>query len=265
MTFFITVSTAFGSPLNIKKTQGKFRSPSMLEWSTPPFSFQRKCVILQDSKWDNLVDEDEEDEGPPVPPNMRYTPSNLIRQKNNYDAIRDAGGKEMVNDIYIREVGSETFWFIGKVARISDVSVEDTISKQWPLIQMHAGHLRPIELFPSRNKNEIWYAPGDSELDVAYYRPNVTFVKVDRNVEGVKAIKVNFVGFEGETYTQDEDGFRTLRTDDGKPAKPEVMGADDGGSNRAPTAEEMADLEKALIDQGLGDVLDTNMGDVLEQ
>ena len=119
MTHLVTFSAAFGLSPAFKKINNHYISHSLSVSSPPTSYFQRKCVVLQDSKWDNLVDEDEEDEGPPVPPNMRYNPSNLIRQKNNYDAIRDAGGKEMVNDIYIREVGSETFWFMGKVARIS--------------------------------------------------------------------------------------------------------------------------------------------------
>ena len=141
---------------------------------TPSFSFaQSNTCLSSSSKWDNLVDED--DEGPPIPPDMRYNERNVMRQHQHFCAIREAGGKELTNDVYVCEPDSGVFWFAGKVARVSDVSLEDAVARQWPLIEQHAANLRPIELYPYRGQIEIWTAPGDSELEVAYNRPSITF------------------------------------------------------------------------------------------
>ena len=201
--------------------------------------------LFSSSKWDNLIDED--DEGPPIPPDMKYVERNVMRQHENFVAIREAGGKEMTNDIYVREPGSGIYWFAGKVARVSDVSLEDAVARQWPLIEQHAANLRPIELYPHRGRLEIWTAPGDSELEVAYNRPSVIFQKMNRQGSGTK-IKNVLVGFQGEVYQPGEEGFRTWRTEDGLPANPETNAERE---TRAPTDEEMAELEKKLEGQDL--------------
>jgi hypothetical protein len=213
---------------------------------------------------------------------MIYVPRNVMRQNNNFVGIREAAGKDMTNDVYVREPDSGIFWFAGKVARVSgmshwmilmasvlghcvcmfelrqlirsslfalkDVSLEQCISRQYPLIEQHAANLRPIELFPHRGQLEIWTAPGDSELDVAYNRPNVVFEKQSRVVDGASKVKNSLIGFQGEVYQQGEEGFRTWRTEDGRPANPEVM---QSGDSRSPTDEEMAELEKRLEGQDL--------------
>jgi hypothetical protein len=50
---------------------------------------------------------------------MRYIPRNVIRQNQNFVAIREAGGQEMTSDLYARDPSSSVFWFCGKVARVS--------------------------------------------------------------------------------------------------------------------------------------------------
>jgi hypothetical protein len=50
---------------------------------------------------------------------MRYVPRNVIRQNQNFVAIKEAGGKEMTSDLYARDPTSSVFWFCGKVARVS--------------------------------------------------------------------------------------------------------------------------------------------------
>jgi hypothetical protein len=201
------------------------------------------------SKWDNLVDEDDE---PPLSPDMRYVPRNIMRQHENFLNIRQAGGKELTNDVYVREPGSRIFWFSGKVARVSDVSLEDAVARQWPLIEQHAANLRPIELYAHHGVLEIWTAPGDSELEVAYNRPTIQFLKQSR--EGGTGVKNILVGFQGEMYQPGEEGFRTFRTEDGRPAKPEIQQPEiqePGDETRAPTDEEMAELENKLEGQDL--------------
>lgn len=175
------------------------------------------CSRAKRSKWDDLIDEDDED----VAPDMTYEPHNLIRQHEHFHAIRAVGGKEMTADVYVRDPQSDTFYYVGKVARVSDISLEKAVARQFYMIERHAGNLRPIELWPHRGNLQIWAAPGDSELDVAYNRPG-TFQKMERNVDGASKVRNHFIGFQGEVYQKGEEGFRTWRTDDGLPARPEI-------------------------------------------
>jgi len=131
----------------------------------------------------------------------------------------------MTNDIYARDADTNVFWFAGKVARISDVSIAKAVARQYPLIEEHAARLRPVELYTKNGLLQLWIAPGDSELDVAYNRPTVQFIKMERaaEVEGADQVKNGEVGFQGERYEGGEDGFRNQRTEDGLPLNPEIL------------------------------------------
>ncbi|CAB9521834.1 expressed unknown protein [Seminavis robusta] len=233
-------------------------APAVSRPSTPLFR-------QSDSKWDHLDDEDGENDLR-ARPDMKYVPRNVQRQHQNFVAIRDAGGKEMTHDVYVPEPDSDTFWFVGKVARISDVTVEQAVARQWPLIVQHAANLRPIELYPSRARLELWVAPGDSELDVAYNRPDIVFTKMEREgVEGAQALKSSMIGFQGEVYTEGQGmGFRTMRTREGLPVNPEIQSPEAPGVNselteelysdpkfRAPSAEELELLQNQLKDKNM--------------
>ena len=214
--------TAFQSPSAWHQTPWASTTHS---W-TPPGPLSSTKLFRQKSKWDDLEDEDDEDEDPILAAHdMKYIPRNVQRQHFNFNAIYQIGGKELTSDVYVPEPdGSETFWFVGKVARTSDVSVEQAVARQWPLICEHAALLRPQELWPSRANLDAWIAPGDSEIEVAYNRPDVVFTKMSKDVDGASEIKHNLIGFQGERYEQGEGmGFRTHRTPDGKPAKPEIQ------------------------------------------
>ena len=157
---------------------------------------------------------------------MRYIPRNIARQHTNFCDIRQAGGVELTNDVYARDPTSKAcsvFWFVGKVARVSDISLQDCVGRQYPLIQQHAKNLRPLELGIAPSL-ELWTAPGDSELKIAYNQPDVIMVKIEpRMTREVQTVNKNFVGFQGEVYAQGEEGFRTWRTDDGRAMKPEII------------------------------------------
>jgi hypothetical protein len=206
--------------------------------------------------WDAILSDDEDD-GPPVSQDMKYIPRNCIRQNQHFMAIREAAGKELTNDVYARDPQLDTFWYVGKIARISDVSIEQAIARQWNLIETHASNLRPNELFSCRGLMELWTAPGDSEIEVAYNRPSTVFAKMERiGVEGADTVKNSLIGFQGELYDRGEDGFRTLRLPDGRPAKPEIMSPaeeeeeedeeEEGVETRGPTDEEMENIQKTL-------------------
>ena len=182
-----------------------------------------------------------------VSADMKYIPRNVLRQNQNFVDIREAGGAELTNDIYVRDPSNEIFWFSGKVARVSDISLEDCIARQYALIEQHAANLRPIELYAKRGVLEVWTAPGDSELEVAYNKPELVMQKMERQVEGAAKVNKNFVGFQGEMYDQGDDGFRTWRTNDGKAAKPEVNpGQNPGQDQEMATQADMDQLLKAM-------------------
>jgi hypothetical protein len=201
---------------------------------------------VKPSKWDNLVDEDEDEDDVdniPVRPDMTYEPRNVKRAYDTFLSIRQAGGKELTNDVYCRDPEMDEFWYCGKVARISDVSLEQCIARQWFMIERHATNLRPIELYPQRGRLELWTAPGDSEIEVAYNRPTLQMTKISKTVEGAEQVKKLMIGFQGETYQPGEEGFRSWRTEEGLPARPEI---NPGGETRPPTDEEYAQIQKEV-------------------
>lgn len=176
---------------------------------------------------------------------MRYNSGNVQRQNRNFQAIRAAGGKGVVRDVYVRDPQSQTFWFVGKVASVSDVSFEDCIARQWNLIETHAVNLRPLDLFAARGVLQIWTAPGDSELDVAYNSPDVVFNQHVRDLDRASLdVKSNLIGFQGEVYDRGEEGFRTWRLDDGSPARPEIQRPSE--DVRAPRDDEMSMIQDAV-------------------
>ena len=125
--------------------------------------------------------------------------------------------------------------------------LEKAVAKQWPLIEEHSARLRPAELYPKWGSIELWVAPGDSEVDVAYCRPEIQFIQMFRGSdEEASSVRNVEVGFQGELYENGEEGFRTVRTADGKPAKPEIMS---DGENRRPSEAEMDELMEMLNSQ----------------
>lgn len=187
---------------------------------------------------------DGEDEGL-IAPDMRYNRRNVQRQVRNFQALRSAGGKGVTRDVYVRDPQSQSFWFVGKVASVSDVSFEECVARQWNLIETHAVNLRPLDLFAARGVLQIWTAPGDSELDVAYNRPDVAFRQHFRDPNRLSLdIKSSLIGFQGEVYERGEEGFRTWRLDDGSPARAEIQLPSE--DFRAPTEDEMNVIQDAV-------------------
>jgi hypothetical protein len=208
-----------------------------------------------------------------VPRDMEYNPRNCQRQHVNFIDIREIGGAAAcTRDVYVRQVvdpqaTEDTFWFVGKIAMVSDVSAADAVRRQRNLIETHAVNLQPLILLGARNALEIWLAPGDSEIQVAYNNPDVSMERIttipqnnDAKVDEIHSrIKKDFVGFQGEMYGTNEEGFRTWRRiADGRPARPPVAAPDatttppvnNGPENeqeyRDLTDAEMAQLQKAL-------------------
>ena len=239
---------------------------------------------LRDKNWDKILAEEIEDENErsssssprksKIPFDMKYNQRNCQRSQQTFLAIRSSSSSAPAADVYGCDssspaansaVGSNhdeaLFWYLGKVAHVSDVSLEQCVARQWPLIQQHAANLRPLDLFSAFTNDclELWCAPADSEFDVAYNRPSVVFQKMRPDVPGAEQIKSNLVGFQGEVYEGGEEGFRTWRNVvDGSPARPEITGSPASAEepvasepqgdilNRPPTDEEMQRLEEML-------------------
>lgn len=54
-----------------------------------------------------------------IPQDVKYIPRNVDRWHQNFLAIRDVGGVELTNDVWMRKPNDTTVWFIGKLARVS--------------------------------------------------------------------------------------------------------------------------------------------------
>lgn len=215
----------------------------------PSHHCRTSSSVLYATNWDALIAEDEEDDlqfnGPPVARDMKYNIFNINRQRENFEKIKVIAGKDLVNDIYCRDPDDgTTYWYVGKIARISDVSIEKAMARQWSMIEEHSARLRPTELYPNWGKLQLWVAPGESELDVAYCKPDLTFVQMQHEVEGANEVRNVEVGFAGELYEDNEEGFRTRRTDDGKAVKSEIQ-----QQERTPTDGEMDELMEMLNSQ----------------
>jgi hypothetical protein len=208
------------------------------------------------SKWDLILDEEDEDQTKgaiessiPVPNDMTYVERNVKRSHENFLSLRNIGSKDVCNDVYAKSpVAKEEVWYVGKIAKVSDVSLEDCVARQWNIIETHATNLRPIELYPHRGQLELWTAPGDTELDVAYNRPELKMTKMNKYEVTPQQLKNNMIGFQGEVYQEGEEGFRSWRTADGGPARPEI---NPGGETRPPTEDEMEQLRTEMSGQNV--------------
>lgn len=69
---------------------------------------------------DRATDDDLEERYKKVRPDMKYIPRNVMRQHGNFEAIRNAAGSDLTNDVYVRapqsatKIMAQTFWFVGK-------------------------------------------------------------------------------------------------------------------------------------------------------
>jgi hypothetical protein len=218
------VAFLVGSGVTIRATQA-FAAPLYNHVGTvqsqPRFTVQAR----RKSKWDCLDEEDEaNDRSSDVPLDMTYTERNICRQASTYDQLEQIGGKDVISDVYVRATGEKEWWLVGKVARVSDVSPEQAIERQWPLIERHVWALR----IPVRPSFEVWYAAGDSEYDAAKNDPKIKFTKVSGLLlYNGEAIKASLCGFVGKAYKRGEPIFfveRNVVT--GEPLKGQEMEGD---------------------------------------
>lgn len=284
-----TTTSIITSPITVQsRASTTTKTPSRSRYDDTFLLFAAKK-----SKWDDLRDDEDDDDdfnsnneniaNVNIPYDMKYNKRNCDRSNKNFLAIKAANGP--TNDLYCRRITDEeisnastnshqfdqdVFWYMGKVARVSDITIEQCIHRQWYLLLHHAGYLRPLELYTAMKTNrlELWVAPGDTEIPVAYNNPSIVFTKVetpanDTDTDIHKVIKNSFVGFQGEVYSPGEEGFRTLRKWDGTPAKPEIQQSQQEEETeedenldefRMPTDEEMQKIFKELEGKDINEV-----------
>ena len=168
------------------------------------------------SKWDNLIDEDDNDDlsdvessGRQLYADMKYVLPNIQRQAKTFDAIDGMGDLALLSDVWLQAPGSDSAWFVGRVARVSDVSIERAIDRQFQMIERHAWTIRPVDLHPSRGPFFVYYSPGKKEELVLAKDENVSLVRVDE-----KAVRASG---SGETVKTIEVGFRGASYDSAQP------------------------------------------------
>jgi len=183
------------------------------------------------SKWDNLIDEDDEDEfddegqsdkeqqsKAKVSADMKYVMPNIKRQSDTFEALSSMDDPSLISDVWLQSPADDEAWFVGRVARVSDVSPEQAIDRQYPLIERHAWALRPIELHPQRGPFLVYVAPGNSEEAVKVGRdPSIRLTRVEEEAvrQGGDSVSIRAieVGFRGAGYdAADADAYRVDMT-----------------------------------------------------
>lgn len=157
---------------------------------------------------------------PPKGGDVAYTNANILRQLRHYNDIRKVGGKDCVQDVYVRDPntsGDRTrFWFVGKVARCTGtVSAEAAIARQINLVEEHATRIRPVELGRSFGRLEFWVAPGDTELLTSQNDIGIRLEKIAKVVDESSCVPLLEVGLDLSIVTNNGAGFCIIRTEDG--------------------------------------------------
>ncbi|KAL9184349.1 hypothetical protein ACHAXT_002435 [Thalassiosira profunda] len=151
---------------------------------------------------------------------VAYTQENILRQLRYYNDIRKVGGRDCVQDLYVRDPNSSgdntRYWFAGKVARCTGtVSPERAIARQFNLLEEHATRIRPVELGRYFGSLEFYAAPGDTEMLTSQNDPGIRLEKVRRSAEGAEEVALLEVGLNLEIVTNQGLGFCIVRTEDG--------------------------------------------------
>merc|ERR1711971_911528 len=96
-----------------------------------------------------------------------------------------------------------TYWFVGKVARRDKVTEQDAIKSHKRLIFEYSKRfLRPQNLLG--NDLELWFAPGNSEMDVVQNKVNLTKTEGSTATISNDLDVSNDVGYNPEIYVGDE-------------------------------------------------------------
>ena len=211
-----------------------------------PLSSSRKSksCVLSNTSTDPIKEEEEESDDPnylyyrpqaraaPQGGAFAYTEPNIRRSAETFKMIREIGGVECTNDVYVRSPSRFEYWFIGKLARTDGtVGLREAVAKCWNIMEEHAVRLRPVELGREFGNLEIWLANGDTELEMSQavagsdggygldglkQMDAMNLKKMEKNVEGTENVKIKEIGFMCEYVTNTGQGFFIVRDDQGR-------------------------------------------------
>jgi hypothetical protein len=148
-----------------------------------------------------------------------------------FDRLRKEHGADASHDVYVRSPDNSrtTFWFVGKIARDTSVTVVPTptqaiLSQKRIILEYAKQRLRPQNFGGKYAATlELWLAPADSEMNVVQNK-----VSLERVMGSAADLTDDFsvltVGFNPEIYIGDEltkGGLRVERDEEGRPIKSE--------------------------------------------
>ena len=128
-------------------------------------------------------------------------------------------------DVYARSLSSKEenpiCYFVGKVAAVPEVAIEEAVWAQAPLISRHAKKMH-LEVFGDEVADvELLTAPGDSEMGVA--QEQVSLKPLVKSLAKAIPTSAEEVGFDPETIVQGQEPFRVRRSPEGAPLGPPVQ------------------------------------------
>lgn len=146
----------------------------------------------------------------------------LAKQSEIYDNLYKENGNDHHVDVYCRLSISDTFYFVGKVNYISNITTSNALLAQKNLIIEYSKSLRPKDLAGPNGMLgdiEIWYAPGNSEMNVAQNKVKLEGPLIGNEEDVIGIVKQKEIGYSPEIYQNNEEGFRCKRDNLGNPIK----------------------------------------------
>lgn len=122
-----------------------------------------------------------------------------------------------IHDVYARLKGSETCWFIGKIAHHHNFTSAEAFASLHVLLREYSKTLRPVELGGPKaggKEIELWSAPGNTEMQAVQNKINLTKIEVSQTTIPAPYTSI---GYEPEVYQSNEVGFRIRRDAQGLP------------------------------------------------
>jgi hypothetical protein len=152
----------------------------------------------------------------------------LAKRCESFERLRKADFP-VACDLYARASSTSTFWFIGKLCHDTGLKFEEALTIEYPVVVEYAKALRPKELtsplvIKQASDLQIWYAKGNSEMDVAQNKVSLkrfTPLALEEYSHLLESAAVeDFIGLEPEIYQGGEVGFRVQRSESGEPLAP---------------------------------------------
>lgn len=146
----------------------------------------------------------------------------LVKQSEVYDELYKQYENNHHIDVYCRLNINDIFYFIGKVNYIPTHNAINALLAQKNLMIEYSKSLRPKDLAGPNGmlgNLEIWYAPGNSEMNVAQNKIKLEGPLIGNEEDMLGIVKPKEIGYSPEIYQNGEEGFRCKRDNEGNPLK----------------------------------------------